>query len=110
MTPTPTADRQRALFAEEALRAIIVSYLAEHPGAMDTIDGIAEWWITRQQIRTDVERLTMVLEQLVRSGVLEAVDDGERRMYRLRTALSWTGGMLALPELDTDSPNAEAAS
>lgn len=75
---------QRALLAEEALRAVVLTYLTEHSGAMDTIDGIAEWWITRQQIRVDVERLAYVLERLAAEGVLDVVDNGAGRLYKLR--------------------------
>jgi hypothetical protein len=80
---------QRALLAEEALRAVVLSYLAEHADAMDTIEGIAEWWIARQQIRVDVERLAYVLERLAGEGVLEIVGDGSQRLYRLRDGYAW---------------------
>lgn len=80
----------RALLAEEALRAVVLTYLAEHSGAMDTIEGIAEWWITRQQIRVDVERLAVVLEALASEGVLEVVGDGPQRLYRLHEGYAWS--------------------
>jgi hypothetical protein len=80
---------QRSILADEALRAVVLSYLAEHPEAMDSIEGIAEWWITRQQIRVDVERLSHVLEGLTESGVLEIVGLGAQRLYRLRRDFAW---------------------
>ena len=103
MRPNAPSVHQRALFAEEALRAVILTYLAEHPGAMDTIDGIAEWWVTRQQIRVDVERLELVLNQLVRAHVLEAVEDRSGRKYRLRPTFDWSQGVGALPEYEADA-------
>jgi hypothetical protein len=71
-------DRERQM--SEAIR----SYLAEHPGAMDTLEGIATWWLMRQQIRIDVERLDRVLHQLVEEGVLETVGPEESPRFRLR--------------------------
>ena len=51
---------------------------------MDTVEGIAEWWIGRAQLRTDVTLLADVLDQLTRHGVLEQVGEGDRRRYRLK--------------------------
>lgn len=62
----------------------ILAYLKEHPHAMDTIEGIAEWWIGRTQIRTDVTMLAKVLDQLAKQGALEEHGTGEDRRYRLR--------------------------
>ena len=36
---------------ENAIR----QYLAEHPGAMDTTEGITEWWLMRQRVRIDLD-------------------------------------------------------
>ena len=87
-----TPHVQRSLLAEEALRAVVLTYLAEHRGAMDTIDGIAEWWVTRQQIRVDVERLAYVLEQLTEERILEVVGEGPQRLFRLNAAHLSDGG------------------
>ena len=64
----------------------VMRYLAEHPAAMDTLDGIAQWWLMRQVVRTDLERLQRVLTRLADTGVLEAVGQGESVRYRLRGA------------------------
>jgi hypothetical protein len=53
---------------------------------MDTIDGIAEWWVLRQQIDIEVRRVSRVLEMLVRDGVLEEVTQSGVRFYRRRAA------------------------
>ncbi len=68
---------------EREMSEAICSYLAEHPGAMDTLEGIATWWLMRQQIRVDVERLGRVLHRLVEEGVLEAVGPKELPSFRL---------------------------
>jgi len=72
--------QQRAQEIEDG----VVEYLREYPSAMDTIDSIAEWWISRAQVRTDVILLAGVLERLTQQGILEQVGDGDERRYRLK--------------------------
>jgi len=43
----------------------------EHPDAMEAVNGIAEWWIARSQIRVEVEAQRRVLQELTESGVLK---------------------------------------
>jgi hypothetical protein len=68
--------------ADATLRALVLAYLDDHPTAMDTIDGIAEWWVLRQQIDIEVRRVSRVLTLLVTEGVLEEVTQGGVRFYR----------------------------
>lgn len=72
--------------ADANVRALVIAYLDDHPTAMDTVDGIAEWWILRQQIDIEVRRVSRVLGALVTEGVLEVVHQGGVRFYRRRTA------------------------
>ena len=72
--------------ADGEMAEAVVRYLTEHPAAMDTLDGIAQWWLMRQVVRTDLERLQRVLTRLADTGVLEAVGQGESVRYRLRGA------------------------
>jgi Fe2+ or Zn2+ uptake regulation protein len=60
-----------------------MGYLGEHPRAMDNVQGIAEWWVARQQVKVDVETVARVLQQLAAEGVLEEVDSAEGPFYRL---------------------------
>jgi hypothetical protein len=69
----------------QALSDLVLGYLAEHPEAMETLDGIAEWWIDRRLIRVDVEALASALERLTAQGTLEAIGTGRGRRYRLRS-------------------------
>jgi hypothetical protein len=69
---------------EQALADAVLLYLQEHPSAMDTLSGIADWWIRRQRIRVDVVRLARVLGRLVDRGVLERLESGEECRYRMR--------------------------
>jgi hypothetical protein len=61
-----------------------VNYLEEHPDAMDTIEGIAEFWVLRSLIRVEVNTLVRVLSQLTEQGVIEEVTQGKHSSYRLR--------------------------
>ena len=64
----------------------VVAYLAEHPQAMDTAEGIAEWWMKDHESR-DIETVRRVLGQLTREGLLEVVGAGKYAHYRLRKSL-----------------------
>jgi len=70
---------------EEELRRAVLAYLAEHPRAMDTLEGIADWWVRRHQVRVGVERVSRVLLELTQRGVLEEVKAGDHRFYRLKS-------------------------
>ena len=69
---------------EEQVAAQILEYLKERPHAMDTLEGIAEWWLLRQRIRMDVAMLAGVLRRLTARGVLETVGPPDDPRYRLR--------------------------
>jgi hypothetical protein len=77
----PPADPPPA--RDDALCEEVLDYLREHPRAMDTLEGIVEWWLPRHQVRVGVERVSRALETLVHGGRLEPVDEGGRRLYRL---------------------------
>jgi hypothetical protein len=68
---------------EHEIAKAICAYLEEHPAATDTITGIAEWWIARQRIRGELEKVTRVVESLRTTGVLEVVTIGGQVAYRL---------------------------
>ena len=69
---------------DDTLEAEVLAYLAEHPGAMDTLSGIATWWLERQRIRVDVLALARVVHRLVEAGKLQEVRVGDDPLYRLR--------------------------
>jgi len=67
---------------DSRVRELVLGYLDDHPTAMDTLDGIAEWWVLRQQVEIEVRRVSRVLTALVRDGVLEEHEQGGIRFYR----------------------------
>jgi hypothetical protein len=64
----------------ETERAHIVSaileYLLKNPRAQDTLDGIYQWWLPQQRIRTDRATLIEALGELVR---LKLIVQSKRR-------------------------------
>jgi hypothetical protein len=63
----------------------ILAYLTQHPGAPDTLDGIAEWWLPQQEksrsSRADVEK---ALAELVKGGmIIEVKVQGSPSIYRV---------------------------
>jgi hypothetical protein len=69
---------------EQELETAIRQYLAEHDGAMDTTEGIAEWWLMRERVRVDLAALTRILRRLTDEGVLERIGTGDGARYRLK--------------------------
>lgn len=80
----PQDVKRRIDLRKAEIRELVSGYLAERPDAMDTLQGIACFWLTRQSVRAQLALLTEVLEELVAEGVLETVGEGESRHYRLR--------------------------
>lgn len=67
----------------ELARAIL-EYLAEHPDAQDTAEGIASFWVMRQEVKEEVESVLRVLNELTDSSQLESVRRGNHVLYRLK--------------------------
>jgi hypothetical protein len=49
----------------------ILDYLARHPDAQDTIDGILHWWVLDAYIRKWTPKIAETVAQLVEQGFLE---------------------------------------
>lgn len=49
----------------------ILDYLARHPDAQDTIDGILHWWVLDSCIRKWSPTIAETVAQLVAQGFLE---------------------------------------
>ena len=62
----------------------MLDYLRQHPHAMDTLEGIATWWLPRHEVRIGVELVARALATLEDDGLLERVGDTERPLFRLR--------------------------
>ena len=62
----------------------ILDYLARHPDAQDTIDGILHWWVLDACIRKWEAKIAETVALLVEEGFLEmkSSDDGHV-IYRI---------------------------
>lgn len=62
----------------------LLNYLFKRPAAKDTFQGIAEWWIFRQQVNHDLERIGKALNVLVSQGlVIVKHYSGQEELYQL---------------------------
>lgn len=68
----------------EKIALKILRYLAEHPNAADTAEGILQWWLLERTIIEEEEAVKQSLEHLVEQGLIVAVQSSDaRRHYRL---------------------------
>ena len=66
------------------LAEAVINYLNEHPNAMDSVQGIADWWLSPREYRLDLGMLSRVLQRLTNEGKLEKIDSTEGPLYRRR--------------------------
>lgn len=60
----------------------ISDYLADHPKAADSLEGVASWWLTRQRYERAEDIVQRALEQLVTQGVVKKVShQGGKTVY-----------------------------
>ena len=70
---------------DDELCEALLDYLREHPRGMETMEGIAEWWIPRHQVRVELASLGRALRRLERLGLIEELRVGEGLLYRLKS-------------------------
>ncbi|HJQ32231.1 MAG TPA: hypothetical protein VJ866_08635 [Pyrinomonadaceae bacterium] len=68
---------------ETEIAEAIIGYLREHPLAMDTLEGIAEWWLPRYQVKFELQAVERAVRRLVAQGVLEEIEDSRPLRYHL---------------------------
>lgn len=49
----------------------ILKYLQAHPDAGDTVEGIAEWWLTHHHANESEVLIEQALNHLVKQGLVE---------------------------------------
>jgi hypothetical protein len=57
----------------QAVALAIAEYLAQHPDAADTVEGIQRWWLPERFVDGAPEVLAAALEGLVARGVVVSV-------------------------------------
>ena len=65
MTHRRMSDDRTRVLANQLLR-----YLAQHPDAADTVEGILQWWLPRETARYRESEVQAALEWLVLEGAL----------------------------------------
>jgi hypothetical protein len=62
----------------------ILAYLLDHPGAQDTLAGVAEWWLPEEDANTQLAIVKDALDQLVTQElVLERRSKDLQTHYRI---------------------------
>jgi hypothetical protein len=59
----------------------ILDYLARHPEAQDTLDGILHWWVLDAHIRKWVPEIAKTMAQLVEQGFLEETRSPDGKIF-----------------------------
>jgi hypothetical protein len=59
----------------------ILDYLARHPDAQDTIDGIMHWWVLDACIRNWAPKIAETITQLVQQGFLEQKPSADGHIF-----------------------------
>jgi len=69
----------------------ILDYLARHPDAQDTIDGILHWWVLDASIQKWAPKIAETVTKLVEQGFLEEKPspDGQT-FYRISSCYLFT--------------------
>ena len=69
---------------EERIALDIVAYLTQKPSAKDTFEGIAEWWLLKQEIDKAVDNVDQALALLESKGFVSVRQyRGQEKYYQL---------------------------
>ena len=74
----PDKDADRA----DAIADAIEDYLRARPQAADTLEGIAQWWLSGDLQNASLERIQQAVDELCRKGVLEATQRSGQVIYQ----------------------------
>jgi len=55
---------------ESEIEYDILAYLSNNPEAGDTVEGIIEWWLLEQRIKSETEKVKSALSRLVAKGLI----------------------------------------
>lgn len=68
----------------QAVADEIISYIRKHPNAVDSVEGIASWWITRERYSTAINIVQDALNMLESSGrLLKSTTGNGKEIYSL---------------------------
>lgn len=70
--------------ANKMIVSQLQNYLANHPQAQDTLEGITNWWMLEQEVTHRVSEVKAALDELVNGGFLmEYQGDDCRARYKI---------------------------
>ncbi|PKN63109.1 MAG: hypothetical protein CVU57_20810 [Deltaproteobacteria bacterium HGW-Deltaproteobacteria-15] len=62
----------------------ILAYLADHPEAQDTLEGIVEWWLLERRIIYQTRCVKAVLDELIALDWIDPIRGADMRIsYRM---------------------------
>jgi len=62
----------------------ILTYLADHPDAQDTLNGITQWWLPERELRYGVALIKEAIGDLVKNGwLITRTKQNSRTHYRI---------------------------
>jgi len=64
-----------------AVAGEILSYLANHTRASDTLEGIVDWWLPQQELAYQTKVVRDALAELVKRGFLVKKVTGDSRVH-----------------------------
>jgi hypothetical protein len=77
-------SRDHRQMEKDEIARDILAYLAEHPDAQDTLDGIVQWWLLDRKIKYQKALVKEAIAELVQKGfVLECKVSKSLLSYRL---------------------------
>ena len=65
----------------QGIEGRILEYLAENPGAQDTLQGIAEWWLMEREIARSIAEVEAALNQLVTKNLVSKHKRSDGSIY-----------------------------
>jgi hypothetical protein len=63
--PRTYQDQEIVAIAQE-----IHDYLSAHPNAVDSLEGVVKWWLTRQRFESATDSVQKALDYLVAGGLV----------------------------------------
>jgi hypothetical protein len=82
----PILEHNSAFTNKTHIAREILSYLAEHPDAQDTLEGIVEWWLLERKIINQTTTVKAVINILISEGwVIDSIGRDSRVHYRINS-------------------------
>ncbi len=69
---------------KEEITKRILDYLNNNPDAGDTLEGISNWWLECERVNRSVDKISQILEALVKRGSLKKIkQDNTSYIYKI---------------------------